>query len=164
MKRYCSIVLITALMTLSLQADEIVKKDDFEKLNSYFNTLVNSDFMKNKLPNIKAIMNFPKMNMSENNNSYEITFDVAGVNKSDIKLSVVDNKLIIEGKKKENNNGKNSHYLYKEIYEGAFKREVLLPQNANLNKISSQYSEGLLKVNIAKIVQTPVTPKLIKIN
>ena len=75
---------------------------------------------------------------------------------AEINISTENNKLVIEGErkeeKKEDDKEKKCHFM--ERHFGSFHREVALPKNTNVENIGAVYENGVLKVNIPKIEVT----------
>ena len=55
--------------------------------------------------------------------------------------------------KEENGEKKHAHYLRREFSYSKFQQTMLLPDDADREKISAQVEHGVLKVNIPKIVK-----------
>jgi len=144
---------LVALLQISAHADALQQKnpyDDFEKLNQYFNSLVASQFNKLQLGQISNIA-YPRVDIKNNKKFYIVQFDLAGVNKKDIKLSIDDhNILTLEGKKEEHKEDKSQNYLKKEIFVGTFKRMIQLPDDIEQNKLSTEFKNGILTLTIPK--------------
>jgi len=92
----------------------------------------------------------PAVDISEDENRYEIHVSVPGMKKSDFNLEVTDGRLTISGERKmeEKKEGKNFHSL--ETHYGSFSRSFYLPENVKEDGIAAVYEDGLLKVNLPK--------------
>ncbi|WP_194976805.1 Hsp20/alpha crystallin family protein [Aquiflexum lacus] len=92
----------------------------------------------------------PAVDISEDENHYEIHVSVPGMKKSDFNLEVIDGRLTISGERKmeEKTEGRNFHSL--ETHYGSFKRSFYLPENVKEDGIAASYEDGLLKVNLPK--------------
>lgn len=101
---------------------------------------------------ITPFSGFGRMDMHEGEKDFELTMDLPGMNKSEINISTENNKLVIEGErkeeKKEDDEERKCHFM--ERHFGNFHREVALPKNANIESISAMYENGVLKVMIPK--------------
>ncbi len=89
----------------------------------------------------------------EEKDRYLLMFEIPGVKKEDVKLSVHDGQLVVSGERKEPNLGDKVFWVRKEIFRGKFKRSVELPEGADVGKISAEYRDGILLVNIPKKVE-----------
>ncbi len=150
MKKYLNTLLFTSLLTTALNADAIATTnpyDEFAKMNQYFNSLVESHFSNSKFNNF----NYPRMDIQETTNNITLKFDLAGVAKENIKLSIDDNNLLtLEGEKKESKEEKSKESVKKEIFYGSFQRVVQLPDNIEQEKLTTNYKNGILTVSIPK--------------
>ena len=77
----------------------------------------------------------PKVDVTENDNSYEIHVAVPGVNKEDFKIDLNDNLLTISGERKFNREKKENNFHSIETQYGSFGRTFSLPENVDVNKI-----------------------------
>jgi HSP20 family protein len=92
----------------------------------------------------------PACDVTETDNSFEINFDIPGVNKDDVKVELKDNVLSISGERKSESekNTKNRHL--KERSYGAFQRSFALPSGIDASQVRAEYNNGVLQVSIPK--------------
>jgi HSP20 family protein len=76
---------------------------------------------------------------------------IAGVNPEDIDVSVENEMLIIKGERKEPDAEKEKDYFYQECYWGPFSRQIILPEEVDINKIKASLKRGILTIKIPKI-------------
>ncbi|MCO5251921.1 MAG: Hsp20/alpha crystallin family protein [Candidatus Kapabacteria bacterium] len=97
----------------------------------------------------------PRLDVTENDANFIVHIELPGVAKSDVKVSVNDEYLMtIEGEKKRSDE---SNLLRSERVFGAFKRNLQLPETADVEKIKATYNQGVLELTIDKKI--PETPK-----
>ncbi|MEK7172783.1 MAG: Hsp20/alpha crystallin family protein [Patescibacteria group bacterium] len=75
---------------------------------------------------------------------------IAGVEQGDIDIAIENEMLIIRGERKEPIIGKEKKYFYQECYWGPFSRQIILPEDANHEKIKASLKNGILVVRIPK--------------
>jgi HSP20 family protein len=150
MKKILTSAIATLLLAGSLQAANNVSDPidmDFAKMNQYFNTLMQEHLNTSALNNI----NYPRTDIKETKKDLIIKFDLAGVQKENIKLTVNDDKILtISGEKKEQKVDKSENYVKKEIFYGSFKKMIQLPDNAEIDKLSTEFKDGILTITIPK--------------
>jgi len=153
MKKTFSTLLVGSLLATSVFANNVTTDpiksfdDDFAKMNSYFNQMLETHLSKSAISNI----GYPRTNIKDLNDKYVYEFDLAGIPKEDIKLSIDDNNILtLEGEKKESSENKKDGYLKKEIFYGNFKKMMKLPQNIEVDKLSTKYNNGILTLSIPK--------------
>ena len=59
----------------------------------------------------------------------------------------------MEKKQENNDEKKHGHYLRREFSYSKFQQTMLLPEDADREKINAQVEHGVLKVNIPKVVK-----------
>ncbi|HQF67488.1 MAG TPA: Hsp20/alpha crystallin family protein [Candidatus Cloacimonadota bacterium] len=95
------------------------------------------------------------MDIVEHEKEYEILANLPGFRKDNVKISVHDNQLLLEAKcedKKEEQKGT----VYRcERYSGSYRRNLLLPENSDLAKISAKMEDGVLRLVIPKKEPSP---------
>ena len=120
-------------------------------LPSIFNDFFDNEWME------RSNATAPAINVLENEKSYDIELAAPGMTKEDFKVTLDENgDLVINMEKKQENNAekKNGHYLRREFSNSKFQQTMLLPDDADKEKINAQVENGVLKVNIPKVVKT----------
>lgn len=146
-------ILLSAIVALALgtnlnAANPNTNYDaEFAKMNQLFNSLMNENFSTVKLNNFS----YPRTDMQDLKDKYILKFDLAGVPKENIKLSISDSKVLtIEGKKEQQSEDKSKTYVKKEIFYGSFKKVMQLPSDIDQNKLTTSYKNGILTLEIGK--------------
>ena len=119
-------------------------------LPSMFNDFFDNDWME------KSNATAPAINVLENEHSYDLELAAPGMTKDDFKVSLDENgDLVINMEKKQENNDekKHGHYLRREFSYSKFQQTMLLPEDADREKINAQVEHGVLKVSIPKVVK-----------
>ena len=95
----------------------------------------------------------PAINVIEEDNEYKIEVATPGMTKDDFKVHVnKDGNLVIEmEKKKEHEEKKDKKYIRKEFAYTRFHQTLILPENAEKDKIEAKVENGVLKVCIPKL-------------
>lgn len=93
---------------------------------------------------------FPKVNVIENPDSYDIEIAIAGFDKEDVELELKDNSLFIKADKKETVEDEDRRYLKREIAQRSFRRAVRFPAEINSDDISAKYEHGIIKCHVGK--------------
>lgn len=99
-------------------------------------------------------------------NSYVFVVDMPGIKASEIKVQVEsENVLVVSGERKrdpkEKDNKDGVKYVRMERRFGKFMRKFVLPDNANVDKISALCQDGVLTVTVEKV--PPPQPKTIQV-
>lgn len=95
-------------------------------------------------------LNRPRIDVSGDDNSYEIRLDVPGMNESDLSIEVRDDVLLIRGEKQESSEDRDRHYYRVERSYGAFQRTLALPDDANADEIAAKLDKGVLRLEIPR--------------
>jgi HSP20 family protein len=81
---------------------------------------------------------------------------VAGVNKSELDVSISDNTLTIRGTLNAGNEEGVENYFLQECYWGEFSRSIVLPVPVKEDEIEAVLKDGVLTVSFAKVKQDTV--------
>ena len=100
----------------------------------------------------------PAINVLEHDDKYELELAAPGLTKDDFKVSLdTDGNLSINMEKKQEENGekKHGHYLRREFSYSQYQQIMTLPEDADREHIEAKVENGVLTVNIPKIVKKP---------
>jgi HSP20 family protein len=81
---------------------------------------------------------------------------VAGVNKSDLDVSISDNTLTIRGTLSAGNEEGVENYFLQECYWGEFSRSLVLPVPVKEDEIEAMLKDGVLTIGFAKVKQDTI--------
>lgn len=110
----------------------------------------------------KASANAPAINIIEDDHNYKVEVAAPGLTKDDFNVKIgQDNQLIVSMEKKEEfkDEEKNGKYLRREFSYSHFQQSMLLPENAEKDKIEAKVENGILSILIPKKEQTQQPPK-----
>lgn len=106
---------------------------------------------------------YPRVDISEDENNVYVTAEIPGVDKKDVKVTLQDNVLTIEGEKKSEVKDEKKNYYRIERTYGSFCRSFVLPAEVDPDKVKAKYENGMLMIEAAKKEPTPANKKLIEI-
>ena len=100
----------------------------------------------------------PAINVLENDKAYELELAAAGMTKEDFQVNLdKEGDLVIKMEKKFNKEEKTAenrgHYLRREFSYSKYQQTMLLPDDAEREKITATVENGVLKVFIPKIAK-----------
>ncbi|TWR31330.1 Hsp20/alpha crystallin family protein [Mucilaginibacter pallidiroseus] len=114
-------------------------------LNDVFESLLNDS-----LVSTKSVSRVPAVNIAENDNEFHIELAVPGLKKEDFKIALEKNILTVSAEKKAENTEETKKYSKKEYSYGSFTRSFTLPETVDYSKIEADYTDGILKLVVAK--------------
>ena len=97
----------------------------------------------------------PRVDISENDGQYLVKADIPGVAKDDIKITVDNDVLTIQGERKQEQEEENKHFHRVERFYGSFIRSFTLPDDADAAALKAVAQEGQLTVTIPKKASAP---------
>jgi HSP20 family protein len=92
----------------------------------------------------------PRMDISENENAYQLTVELAGVKKDAIQVNVYENSVTISAELAEEQNGNDTQWLLRERGFGKFTRTVALPEAVDDEASEARYTDGVLHLTLKK--------------
>ena len=122
-------------------------------LPEVFNDFFNTDFM----PKVNATA--PAINVKESDKDYQVELAAPGLKKEDFSVNINDDgNLVIKMEKKEENKEENkaSHYLRREFSFSKYEQTLILPDDVNKEQISAKVENGVLTVDLPKLVEEKV--------
>jgi HSP20 family protein len=160
-KTLATLITASLLACVNINAQSINYDDEFQRMNQIMNSMISSNLNRAVFQNV----GYPRVDIQNKKKVYIYKFDLAGVNKQDIKLTIDKNNILtLEGKKENKSKDKNNGYIRQEIFYGSFKRIIQLPEDANQDKLSTKYNSGILEVTISKKKLKTSKAKVIKIH
>jgi len=103
----------------------------------------------------------PRVDISETENSFQITAEIPGINKEDVQINLEEGVLNIHGERKEEKEEKGRRFHRVERFYGAFSRSFSLPPNIDEKHIEANFKDGLLMLRVPK--KTVDKPKPIEV-
>lgn len=92
----------------------------------------------------------PTVDIAETSEEFHIKAELPEVKKEDVKLSVDNGVLRIEGERKQEKEEKGKKFHRVERSYGSFMRTFILPDNVDESKVRAEYKDGVLDVRIPK--------------
>ncbi len=92
----------------------------------------------------------PSVDISETDTAYMVKAEIPGVKKEDVKVTLQDGMLTIQGERKQEKeeNGKKFHRIERSY--GSFVRSFRVPGDADENSVKAEFKDGLLNVTLGK--------------
>jgi HSP20 family protein len=110
-----------------------------------FDSILNDSFLSDKLAT-----RVPAVNIAETENEFHIELAAPGLKKEDFKISIDKNVLSVSADKKTENVEEGKKFSKREYSYNSFTRSFTLPETADQAKIDAEYTDGILKLNVAK--------------
>jgi len=95
-------------------------------------------------------VNFPKIDIWEDEEKYVVEAELPGFDKKDIDINITDDILTIKAARKKEEEKKDKNYYYAERSYGEFVRSVRLPYEVDKKSIKAKYNNGVLELTLPK--------------
>lgn len=92
----------------------------------------------------------PRVDITENDNRIKLEFELPGMEKNEIKVTVKDGLLTVSGERKVEKRDESENYVRSEIYTGQFSRSFTLPDTVEVDKTTADYKNGILTLELPK--------------
>jgi HSP20 family protein len=103
-------------------------------------------------------INLPTANITETPKEFKLELAAPGLERKDFDVKVENHTLTISAEKEEEKKEKDGEYSRQEYSFNSFSRSFTLPENIKEGSIDAKYENGVLKVLIPKMKETPVKP------
>jgi HSP20 family protein len=110
-----------------------------------FDSIFNDTFF-----NDRMVTRVPAVNISETENNYHVELAAPGLKKEDFKLNLERNVLNIAVEQTVSQEDNQKNYSKREYSYNAFVRSFTLPESADDSQINASYTDGILRIDIAK--------------
>jgi HSP20 family protein len=97
----------------------------------------------------------PRVDIVEDNGNYVIQADIPGVAKDDLKVTLENGVLTIQGERKQEKEEENKRFHRVERFYGSFTRSFTLPDDADAKALKATAKEGQLSVTIPRKAASP---------
>ncbi|MEE8404626.1 MAG: Hsp20/alpha crystallin family protein [candidate division Zixibacteria bacterium] len=92
----------------------------------------------------------PKVNITEADNQVKLNFELPGIDKDKIKVTVKNGQLTVSGERNVEQKTETEDFVRSEIFSGQFSRSFTLPKNVRADKIKADYKNGMLLISLPK--------------
>jgi HSP20 family protein len=100
----------------------------------------------------------PRLNVSENDQAFEVQAEMPGVNKEDVKVAIENQRVTIEGEsKRESEQREDENILYRERSASKFLRSFMLPVEVDETSAQARMENGVLTLTLPKKQGTQAT-------
>lgn len=131
---------------------------EFDRLTDHLES-----FLNNTTSAFNTSSTLPKVDVFETTKSLNVEVEIPGVKKEDIKLTLEDNILTIQGEKKvEERNDVQKSFRCERSF-GSFKRSFTLPVDVNPDKVNAKFENGLLSITLEKYEAQSLSEKTIEL-
>jgi HSP20 family protein len=129
----------------------LVKFNNGQKsaINPWFSDVFDSLINDSRL-NDRFINKIPAVNIAETEGQFHIELAAPGLKKEDFKISLDKDILSVSAEKKTENVDESKKYSKREYSYSSFVRSFTLPETADHAKIDAEYTDGVLKLSVAK--------------
>lgn len=86
----------------------------------------------------------------EDSDKVGLEFDLPGLHKDDVEITVHEGRLHLKGERKQETNGAERRYWVRERAATKFERVVTLPDGVDPNSIEAELKDGVLRLTLSK--------------
>jgi HSP20 family protein len=105
----------------------------------------------------------PRIDIAETDKEVEVTVELPGLDEKDVDVTLADGVLTIKGEKKSERKEDGKGYQLSERSFGSFQRAVALPDGVDADKVTAEFTKGVLKVTAPKRPELHASAKKISI-
>ena len=101
----------------------------------------------------------PAVNVKENEKAYVMEVAAPGLKKEQVHMDIDKDGFLnvaIENKAENKDENKKEHYLRREFSYSSYQQSYQLPDNVDREKISAKVSDGVLEIELPKVVPSTV--------
>ena len=92
----------------------------------------------------------PHVDISEADQQYEITAELPGLKKEEVKITLQAGVLTLQGERKQEKEEKGARYHRVERSYGSFVRSFTMPDVIDEEKVSAEFKDGVLHIRLPK--------------
>ncbi|NET70766.1 MAG: Hsp20/alpha crystallin family protein, partial [Sphaerospermopsis sp. SIO1G2] len=137
---------------------------EIDTLESRVNRLF-EDFVPATLKELNQLNNngrIPAAEMTETEDAVILKLEIPGMEAKDLDIQVTEDSVSISGERKLQHNADDKTKTKSEFYYGQFQRVIPLPVAIENTKVTADYKDGILHLNLPKLVEEK--NKVVKVN
>ncbi|MDH4260319.1 MAG: Hsp20/alpha crystallin family protein [Gammaproteobacteria bacterium] len=105
----------------------------------------------------------PAVDIKETETEYLVEAELPGIRRQDVKVTLEDRMLTIEGERRQEKEVKGEKTYRVERLYGSFCRSFMLPENVDEKAIRAESKDGILDIHVPKLKIEKKTPLQIKV-
>ncbi|WP_105372823.1 Hsp20/alpha crystallin family protein [Neorhizobium huautlense] len=115
------------------------------------------------MPSLNGWATAPAVDIVENDDAFEVTAEVPGIDEKNLDVKLSNGYLIIRGEKTEEKEEKQKEYHVSERRYGSFQRTFQLPDGIDAEKVEATFHKGILKVKLPKSAEAKKNERKVEI-
>ena len=104
----------------------------------------------------------PRVDIAETETALEVKVDLPGIKPDDVEISVTDDRLTIQGERKEEKETKDKTVHRIERSYGSFHRSIALPAGTKADEVSAESDNGVITITLPKPAESKATRIAVK--
>ena len=108
-------------------------------------------------------MTLPAIDVSEDDKAFKITAELPGMSEKDIDVTVTGDLVVLKGEKRQEHEEKGKNRYLAERSYGSFQRSFYLPEGVARDKVTAEFTNGVLTVMLPKTVEAQAQQKKIEV-
>lgn len=111
---------------------------------------------------VRFARQFPAVNLYELPDEFQLTAEIPGTRAEDLELTIAGGVLTIRGKRTRPEGIAEDRYRRQERFHGEWQRSVTLPERVQEEKLSAEFTNGVLRIHLPKAPQAQ--PRQIRVS
>lgn len=143
----------------------IIRWEPFREADEFFRSMSSPLFNRwlHPVGNGGEVEWAPAADISETGTEYLVKAELPGVKREDVKVTLEDGVLTIQGERRHEKSSKDEKTHRTERFYGSFSRSFSLPDNADADNIRAESKDGVLSVHVPKRAGGKAKPVEIKV-
>jgi HSP20 family protein len=106
---------------------------------------------------------FPPVNVRDTGEGVQVSAELPGMGKEDVRITLEGNALVIRGEKVDEKSTQEAGWYRRERSSGSFSRVIALPEGLDLDKVEARFDKGVLTIDIERLPETKVKSRKIEV-